>query len=288
MSNFIDKIFDTTTHVFDPLHTFWEKDITQRIVAGVLVVFFLVSLGAIELNRQGFLPSSLAAQVPVSHYMAIKLAFTFVLIMEVVSLIFTLPCSISKALGKQFEILALIFLRNSFKELSILPEPISIAGQMDVFWRILADGGGSIVIFALLGLYVKLQRSSSESIKSRVALYRFIAAKKIVAFFLLMLFFVMGLYNGWLLLTGKEMFHFFQVFYTVLIFSDILLVLIAQCFQPGFRAVFRNSGYALATLLIRLALTAPPFYNVLIGTTSVVFALLLTVIYDRFYAGEKL
>lgn len=76
---------------------------------------------------------------------------------------------------------------------------------------------------------------------------------------MLIIFLVMGGFNGWLLLTGKELFHFFQNFYTVLIFSDILLVLIAQCFQPGFRAVFRNSGYALATLLIRLALTAPSF-----------------------------
>ncbi len=283
----MDRIFDATTHVFDPLHRFWERDTTERAVAGLLVVFFLLSLGAIELNRQGMLPSALAAQLPVSHYLAINLAFTFVLIMEVVSLIFTLPCSISKALGKQFEILALIFIRNSFKELSLLPEPISIVGQIDVFWRILADGGGSIAIFALLGLYLRLQGGPAKSLKSGVALYRFIASKKIVAFALLIIFFVMGLYNVWLLVSGQGLFHFFQNFYTVLIFSDILLVLIAQCFQPGFRAVFRNSGYALATLMIRLALTAPPFYNVLIGTTSVVFALLLTLIYDQFYAGRK-
>ena len=168
-----------------------------------------------------------------------------------------------------------------------MPEPISIVGQIDVFWRILADGGGSIAIFALLGLYLRLQGGPAKSLKSGVALYRFIASKKIVAFALLIIFFVMGLYNVWLLVSGQGLFHFFQNFYTVLIFSDILLVLIAQCFQPGFRAVFRNSGYALATLMIRLALTAPPFYNVLIGTTSVVFALLLTLIYDQFYAGRK-
>ncbi|MBU0909011.1 MAG: hypothetical protein KJ717_05535, partial [Proteobacteria bacterium] len=72
-----------------------------------------------------------------------------------------------------------------------------------------------------------------------------------------------------------------------LIFCDILLVLISQCFQPGFRAVFRNSGYALATLLIRLALTAPPFFNVMIGVVSAIFALFLTLVYDKFYTSRR-
>ena len=39
---------------------------------------------------------------------------------------------------------------------------------------------------------------------------------------------------------------------------DILVVLIFQCFRPSFQAVFRNSGYALCTLFIRLALATPP------------------------------
>ena len=51
--------------------------------------------------------------------------------------------------------------------------------------------------------------------------------------------------------------------------------------------MFRNSGYALSTLLIRLALTAPPFFNVLIGVVSIIFALLLTVVYDKFYISGR-
>ena len=77
-------------------------------------------------------------------------------------------------------------------------------------------------------------------------------------------------------------------FYTILIFSDILLVLIAQSFLPEFPAVFRNSGYALATLLIRLSLTAPAYYNVLIGLSSVVLAVLLTLVYNKFYTHKNL
>lgn len=279
----MNNILEGTTRVFDRLNSFYKKDATRRAVAVALVFIFLLALVVIELNRQGLLPESLGFKRPINHYMAINLAFTLVLILEGIALIFTLHCSVSQALGKQFEILALIFLRSSFKELSILPEPITVAGHMDVLWRIGADGFGAIAVFGLLGLYSAALRKKDEALKSGAALDIFVAAKKAVALIILIIFAGMGLYNSWLLVTGRKIFEFFQHFYTVLIFADILLVLISQYFLPEFRAVFRNSGYALCTLLIRLAVTAPPFYNVLIGVSSAILAVLITFIYNKFY-----
>ncbi len=283
----MNVVFNTVTRVFDRLDTSWEKQRTQKVVTGTLVLSFIAALIVIELNRQALLPGFFQERVPTSHYHAINIAFTFVLALEVVSLIFTLPCSVSKSLGKQFEILALILVRSSFKEFAALPEPIAFNGQVDVLWRILADGGGAIVIFALLGLYTILLEKSQETLPPGLTRDRFVAAKKSVALILLVIFAGMAVYSGWLLLTGGLFFHFFQHFYTVLIFSDILLVLIAQCFLPEFRGVFRNSGYALATLLIRLSLAAPAFYNVLIGVASAVFAVALTLVYNYFYTHKK-
>ncbi len=284
----MSAIFNGVTRVFDPLNACWEKQRTQKIVTGALVVSFVTALVAIELSRQGLLPTFLQGRIPSNHYQAINIAFTFVLALEVVSLIFILPCSVSKSLGKQFEILALILIRSSFKEFAALPEPIAFTDQIDVLWRILADGGGAIAIFALLGLYTKLLEKSQETLPQGPIRDRFVTSKKSVALALLAIFTGMGLYNGWLLLNGGEFFHFFQHFYTVLIFSDILLVLIAQCFLPEFRGVFRNSGYALATLLIRLSLAAPAFYNVLIGLASALFAVALTLVYNYFYTQKTL
>ena len=263
-------IYNWATYTFDPLHHFWEKDSTQRTVAGVLIFVFIFAIMIIEMKRQGWISGGISELIPNSHYMAINLAFTLILIMEVISLIFTLPCSISKAVGKQFEILALILLRSAFKALADFPEPIAITGHEQELWIILSDGGGAIIIFALLGVYTLLRRQLDETLKGGPVLFKFVAAKKIVALVMLGIFIWMGIKNGLLLVTGETPFSFFQSFYTVLIFSDILLVLIAQRFLPEFRAVFRNSGFALATLLIRLALTAPPFYNVGIGISSVV------------------
>lgn len=44
---------------------------------------------------------------------------------------------------------------------------------------------------------------------------------------------------------------------------------------------FRNSGFAVATVVIRLALTAPPFINVDLGLDAAFFAIGVTWIYNQ-------
>ncbi len=107
-------IYKRITSNFDALYTLWEHEKIHRKISFLLVIFFLVSASAIELKRQGLLPDSFAEMIPYSHFSAVQAAFTVVLILEVISLIFTIPCSFSRSVGKQFEILALILMRNAF------------------------------------------------------------------------------------------------------------------------------------------------------------------------------
>ncbi len=275
-------LLDAATHVFDPVHAWWESAATRRRVATLLILAFLGGLLGIELGRQGLLPSAMARMAPHSHFHAVELAFTLVLILEVISLVFTLPCSFSRSVGKQFEILALILLRSSFKELVNFSEPVVLT-NLEPLYRILSDGVGALVVFALLGLYYRLHQPREDE-RHVESLYAFVAAKKMVSLALLAAFVGMGGFNGWRWLHGGERLDFFAAFYTMLIFSDILLVLIAQRYLPSFQAVFRNSGYALATLLIRLALAAPPYVNSALGVGSAVFAVCLTLANNAFYA----
>lgn len=283
----LDTILQKYAQIFDFFHDFWESEKTQKVVSSMLVIIFAVALALIEMNRHKLLPEPLESMLPTSSYLAINLAFSLVLILEVISLILTLPASMSRALGKQFEILALILLRNSFKSLSVLPEPISLDGQMDVLWHILAYGSGAIIIFGLLGIYLRVLRKLDETIKPGPSLNRFICAKKIVSLGMLLLFGMMGGWNIWLHISGGTGFHFFQYFYTLLIFSDVLMVLIAQAFLPQFQAIFRNSGYALCTLLIRLSLTAPIYIDVITAIFAIGLAIILTLIYNQFYIPKQ-
>lgn len=281
-------IFEKITYCFDPLHHQWEHEKLHKKISLFLVLFFLTGLLAIELKRLGLFSGPLGNFIPQSHFSTIQMAFTVVLILEVISLIFTLPCSFSQSVGKQFELLALILLRNAFKELSYFPEPISFAGNEEAILRIVTDGFGALIIFALLGVYYLIQdKKPPEDKMSATELYSFVAAKKGIALLLLGAFAYMGLRSGWLSITGVEHTDFLHDFYTLLILTDVLVVLISQCFQPGFYAVFRNSGFALSTMIIRIALAAPPFYNVLLGIAAALFAILLTIVSQKLFKTRQ-
>jgi hypothetical protein len=280
-------LYDRITYVFDPLHHLWEHEKIHRKISFGLVFFFVFSIICIELNRRNLLPGSLADAVPKNHFFAVQAAFTVVLILEVISLIFTIPCSFSRSVGKQFEILALILMRNAFKELSYFPEPITFFGNEQAILNILSDGFGALLIFALLGYYYKVQSRAIDEKMQPVDLYSFVSAKKGIALILLSIFIFMGIDSSISILTGRPHTDFFHGFYTLLILTDILVVLISQCYQPSFYAIFRNSGFALSTLIIRIALAAPPFYNVLLGLAAALFAILLTLVSRTLFLKKK-
>jgi len=269
-------IYEKITYIFDPLHHLWEHEKMHKKISMGLVLFFLTGVAAIELKRQGLLPDFLMPLTPSNHFFAVQAAFTVVLILEVISLVFTIPCSFSRSVGKQFEILALILMRNAFNELSYFPEPITFIGNENAILHILSDGFGALLIFALLGFYYHVQAKGSEHKPAPAYLFNFVAAKKGIALVLLAVFIFMGISSAMATMKGLEHPDFLHGFYTILILTDILVVLISQCFQPSFYAIFRNSGFALSTLIIRIALAAPPFYNVLLGAAAALFAILLT------------
>jgi hypothetical protein len=271
----MNTLFERITFLFDPLLHFYEQERLHRKISVGLVVVFLCSLFVIELNRQGLLPAGLSAMIPRNHLHAVHTAFTVILILEVIQLIFVLPCSFSRSLGKQFEILSLVLVRNAFKELSYFPEPFSYLGNEEKILHIVANGFGALLLFALLGVYYKIQKRSGEDGRS-IDLYGFVASKKAISLLLLISFVCMGGYSVYQTLMGVEHPDFLHGFYTQLILTDILIVLVSQCFHPSSRMIFRNSGYALATLMIRIALVAPVYYNVLLGGAAISFAILLT------------
>ncbi len=279
----MNSLYEKITFIFDPMHHFWEHEKLSRKISIMLVLFFLASLLTIEAKRLGFLAGPLFSFVPTNHFQAISAAFTVVLILEVISLVFTLPCSFSRSVGKQFEILSLILLRNAFKELSNFPEPLTFAGNQEAVLHILSNGFGALLVFGLLGCYYLVQAKATEKSMRPTDLFAFVAAKKGIALLLLGIFIYMGGRSLADTLGGIEHTDFLHQFYTVLILTDVLLVLVAQCFQPSFYAVFRNSGFALSTLIMRIALAAPPYVNVLLGLAAAVFAILLTMTSSRLF-----
>jgi len=80
-----------------------------------------------------------------------------------------------------------------------------------------------------------------------------------------------------------EPYPFFEAFYLVLIFADVLLVLISYRYSDSYHVVFRNSGFALSAVIIRLSLSAPAYVNAGLGVFAILFALGIAYAYGRFF-----
>lgn len=269
--------------VFDFLEGRWESFSTQRRVASLLVVVFVLGLILVEVRNRGWVPAGANYRLPSNHFEAILLPFTLLLLAEVVSLVFALARSVSAAVAKQLEIMSLILIRQSFKELTYLPEPIVWdATSAEITRRvlyILSDSLGALAIFALLVVYVRLQRHqpiSADADEQR----SFVLAKKAIALLLLGSLLIMGGNGAWAAATGAETYDFFEAFYTLLIFADILMVLISLRYSIAYPVVFRYFGFAVATVLVRLALTAPRVVDAGLGIAATLFAIALTWVYN--------
>jgi hypothetical protein len=263
--------------LFDRIDRFWESAGMRRAVAGVLVVGFVAALAVADAAQRGWLPAPLRLRVPHGHFFAVELALWLLLSWEVVGLVLGLARSVSSAAGKQFEIFSLILLRHSFEEFAHFGEPLVWGEVKPAVGRMLANGFGALLIFVVLGFYYGVQRHLPLTGDARDR-ERFIESKKAIALVLVAIFTGEAVRSA---LSGSG--HgFFESFYVVLVFADILIVLMSIRYSSAYHVVFRNSGLAVATVLLRLALSAPPYWSAALGLGAAIFALGLAVASNRF------
>ncbi|MEC8653221.1 MAG: hypothetical protein VXY92_11750, partial [Planctomycetota bacterium] len=66
--------------IFDTLKAVWQRPETRRAIGRVLIIAFFVSVGCIELARQGWVTEVLGRPLPTNHLAAIAWVFTLLLI----------------------------------------------------------------------------------------------------------------------------------------------------------------------------------------------------------------
>lgn len=276
----MNPILRLSARLFDGLKDWWDSFIARRMLGGLLIAAFIGALIVIELNRRGLLPSPLGDVVTTNHFGAIDLAFSLLLVIEVLGLVVALADSVANSVGKQFELLSLIFLRKAFLEFAEFGEPIIWTEVSTPVLHMISYTGAGLLIFVVLGFYYRAQQHQPITADEREQ-SSFVAGKKLVAMILLVSFLVMGVSAVFHYFADGD-FDLFAGFYLVLIFTDVLIVLMSLIYTSAYRVVFRNSGFAAATVLMRLALTAPPYISGLLGVGSALFVLALSFAYQTF------
>ncbi len=282
----MSKCFLYINFIFDKIEHFWESKSFRSIISVVLFTTFLIVTAAVYLKTYGFLPDFLDKITPASHLYPIRLTFSMLLVYEVFSMIFNLKYSVSNALGKQIEILSLIILRDGFKDLVYFKEPLSLLTNFKPMTILLSDIFGSVIILIILGYYYKIQ-SHIPITTSEEEQHSFVSVKKCLALIILLYSVILGILVLTGFFDGAKYFNYFDSLFTFLIFTDILIVFIAIRYTSNYYTIFRNSGFALTTVIIRIAINAPEYYRVAIGITAVVFAFILSWAYTKFRVSVK-
>lgn len=278
----MEKFLQSWIAVYDKCENQWHSTQTSKTISNLVVLVFFVGIIITLLSRYHIITYQ------VGIFFSIELAFSVLLISEILGLVFVLTHSVADSIGKQFEIISLILLRDAFKEMGHLP--------LDVKWStetllellpLLVDALGAVIIFLIIGLFYKAQRHLRIT-NNPEELIKFILLKKTIANILLMVFLSICIYDFLDFFITNQYQNTFNVYYNILIFTDILILIISLRYSNLYIHLFRYSSFALATVIIRLSLSAPKYYNVLLSILAGLFVLMVTNIYNMLNKNQAL
>ncbi len=270
----------TLTSLFEKAEKVWHGRLTTVLISRLLIFSFLVGLALAGLSYFGIIKRD------IPFFISIDISFSVLLIFEILGLIFILPKSVADALGKQFEIFSIILLRSAFKEFGALRGTITLDQLSEPdFYYMFYDAFGALIIFLIIGFFYKIQRHERITDTDQEQ-YEFMRFKQVLASGILLVFLGLGVYDIYQFFVQGAHETSIKTFYLFLIFTDILVLLYSVRYTTRYYNIFRYSSFAFATVLIRMALSAGPLVNVLMGLLAGLFVLGLTYMYNYFRASS--
>jgi hypothetical protein len=282
-----------------PIRTFFSElyaavfaaSVQKKIENTILLlagIGFIIHLSLIFLKAQGVLLfSSQYPELLNDPISAIYTPFSLILVYEIYLLLFYLPRSFTSCVSKQFEIISLIVIRKIFKDIPQMN--LSGAWYYDTHNLELAvDLLGFLLLFLLIFLFnLSKQRLPKRPVKDP-SLLRFISSKKIVSVTLFAVLGIMSIstFGQWTLdvINQQKIAQidslFFNQFFTLLILADVVILLISFRYTEEYSKLIRNTGFIIATILIRLSFSAEGYLSMVLILTGVSFAYLILQIYN--------
>lgn len=278
--------------VFDKWFSKSNIDRLDDYVVRIAIAGLLLHLVLIYVNNWFLASKTLTEVFGQNPLAAMYTPFSFVLFFEVLLMVIVIPESFSRSIGAQFQIMALIIVRSSLKELGGLGDANNFQQDLPVLKTMVADLATGLSLYLMILIYfwlsrLKMNAASSES-KMSERLQKFIDLKKAVALTLSVVLLLAAIISlgHWLsvlqaIVAGATNLAlpnvnsvFYQEYFLIIIFVDIFLVLYSMKENPGFTIVFRNIGFVVSTIIMRFYFVAPRPYNLLAVIGGVLFSLI--------------
>lgn len=274
------------------------KEKSERVILTVAIISFIIHLIIIALVNLNLISIDNPSNLLTNPIAAIYTPFSFILVYEVYLLIYFLPKSTSIYISKQYEIIALIIIRRLFKDfsdLSLTTNWFNDKGDLQFTFDLLA----SVLLFYLIYLFHQQRKKIYTTFNARTnhpaSLTKFIKAKKWISTALVPILLITAIYSflDWGIGvvqpsgTGHVSFKdinniFFEQFFSILIISEVILLLFSFFHTDEFHKVIRNSGFIISTILIRISFSVSGLMNTLLIVSAVLFGLLMLFIHNKY------
>ena len=270
-----------------------SKNIIEKIILNIALLSFLVHLALIFISKNNIFGFNFSSDLFDNSIIAIYTPFSFILIYEVYLLVYYLPQSFTSYLSKQYEIITLIVLRRFFKDISSFDtQNITLLNIINsqIFYDLLA----ALILFFIVYLfkYNVIRNRNKRIFEENVGLRRFVYQKQVIASILIPLFFFMALYsfynwflesvNGNSILITNLNHIFFEDFFNILIFVDIVILLLSFFYKQSFHKIIRNSGFIVSTIIIRISFGVTGLINLSLIVSALLVGLCVLVIHNLF------
>ena len=259
----------------------FENLILYLSVSGFLIHLVLVFLNLkYEINYFVGLDSLLSN--PIS---ALYTPFSFILVYEAFLLIYYFPRSFTTSIGKEYEIISLVLIRNIFEDIPQLDIKSGILNSQSLL--LLYDLIAILIIFFLIYLFKKTIKSIPKR-EVNNNLVRFISYKKILSIILvpILLFLCCSNLFDWTysVFINDEIVKninavFFIDFFTILILVDVFILLLSFKYTDRYHQIIRNTGFIISTILLRLSFSVDGLSSIILLLIGVLFGLIILRIY---------
>jgi len=216
---------------------------------------------------------------------AVYTPFSFILFYEVLLLVFALPRSLTSSIGKQYEIISLIVVRRVFKDIGSFDDFGHWIEQPDSVRLVLYDMGAALLMFLTVAVFYRIRQLVDKSHQPK-NLAGFIYMKKMVAMLLACVLILLAIFNlaTWvaallpieiaaLPAPGDTDAFFFPAFFEFMIFTDVFLLIISITYYDRYEHVFRNAGFVISTVLLRISLSSEQPDSLVIALVAMVYGL---------------